>query len=163
MPGSKCRRRNPATRSRIFDEPQQCQHVFDVGGIEKLQSAEFYERDVPTRQLDFKRTAVAGCLEQNGLLFEERAGFAVLQDAFDDEARLVGLVADRHELRFCCGGALGPEVLGETLLGEADDAIGGSQDRLRRPTLRSSVMMCAGGENWSGKSRMFRTVAARNE
>jgi len=46
--------------ARIFDEPQQRQHVLDVGGIEKLQSAKLHERDVPARQLDFKRTAVAG-------------------------------------------------------------------------------------------------------
>ncbi len=85
--------------SRIFDEPQQSQHVLDVGGVEELQSAEFYERNVPTRQLDFERTAVAGCSEQNGLLFEERAGLAVLQDALDDKAGLVGLVADGDELR----------------------------------------------------------------
>ena len=88
--------------ARIFDEPQQRQHVLDVGGVEKLQSAEFHERDVPARQFDFERTAVAGCPEQHGLLFEERAGLAVLQDAFDDEARLVGLVADRDELRLRC-------------------------------------------------------------
>src|ERR1700709_1280219 len=86
------------TVARIFDEPQQRQHVLDVGGIEKLQSAELHERDVPARQFDFKRTAVARCPEQNGLLLEERAGFAVLEDTFDNEARLVGLVADADEL-----------------------------------------------------------------
>jgi hypothetical protein len=74
---------------------------------------------------------VAGCPEQNGLFFEERAGFAVLQDAFDDKACLVGLVTDRDELRFCGGSALGPEVLGEAFLGETDDAVGGGQNRLR--------------------------------
>ena len=62
------------TVARILDEPLQCQHVLDVGGVEILQSAELHERDVPARELDFKRPAVAGCPEQNGLLFEERAG-----------------------------------------------------------------------------------------
>jgi len=42
----------------IFDEPQQRQHVLDVGGVEELQPAELYERDVPARQFNFKRTAV---------------------------------------------------------------------------------------------------------
>ena len=85
--------------ARIFDETQQRQHVLDVGGVEKLQSAELHERDIPPRQFDFERTAVAGCPEQHGLLLEERTALAVLQDAFDDVARLVGLVADGDELR----------------------------------------------------------------
>ena len=60
--------------ARVLDEPQQRQHVLDVRGIEELQSAELHERDVPARQFDFERTAVAGCPEQHGLLLEERAG-----------------------------------------------------------------------------------------
>ena len=35
-------------------------------------------------------------------------------------------------MRFCRGGSFGPEVLGEAFLGEADDAVGGGEDRLRR-------------------------------
>jgi hypothetical protein len=103
--------------ARILDEPQQRQHVLDVGGVQELQSFKFHERNVPTRQFYFERTAVARGPEQNGLLFEERAGFPVLQDALDDEARLVGLVAYRDELRFCRRGSFGPEVLGEAFLG----------------------------------------------
>src|SRR6202051_4837842 len=95
--------------------------VLEVGGVEKFQSAELHERDVPARQFDFKRTAVVRCPEQNRLLFEERARLAILQDAFDDEASLVGLVADGDELRFGSGRPLRPEVLGKTLLGETDD------------------------------------------
>ena len=96
-----------------------------MGGVEELQSAELHERDVPARQIDFERAAVAGGSEQNGLFLQQCAGLAVLQDALDDEARLVGLVADRDELRLRRGGALGPEVFGEAFLGETDDAIGG--------------------------------------
>src|ERR1700722_19823234 len=121
--------------SRILDEAQQRQHVFDVCGVEKLQSTEFDERDVPARQLDFERPAVTGCPEQNCLLFEEGAGLPVLQDAFHDEARLVSLVADRDELRLCFRGAFGPEVFGEAFLGEADDAVGGGEDRLCRAVI----------------------------
>ncbi len=117
------------TVARILDEPLQCQHVLDVGGVEILQSAELHERDVPARELDFKRPAVAGCPEQNGLLFEERAELAVLQDAFDDKARLVGLVADGDKLRLGSGRALGPEVLGEAFFGKTDDAVGGGENR----------------------------------
>src|ERR1700688_4123448 len=85
--------------ARIFDETQQRQHVLDVGGVEKLQSAKLHERDVPARQFDFERAAVAGRAEQHGLLLEERTALAVLQDALDDKASLVGLVADGDELR----------------------------------------------------------------
>ena len=37
-----------------------------------------------------------------------------------------------RRVRLRCGGAFGPEVLGETLLGETDDAVGGGENRLRR-------------------------------
>src|SRR5206468_2627224 len=91
------------------------------------------ERDVAARQFDFERTAMAGRPKQHGVLLQERARLAVLQNSLDDEARLVGLVAYGDELRLCCRGTFGPEVLGEAFLGETDDAVGGSEDRLRRP------------------------------
>jgi hypothetical protein len=101
-------------------------------GVEELQAAELYERDVPACEFDFEWTAVAGCPEQHSLFLQEGARLAVLQDAFDDEARLVGLVADSDELRLGSGRAFSPEVLGKALLGEADDAVGGGENRLRR-------------------------------
>ena len=70
-----------------------------MSGVEKLQSTEFHEWDVPTRQFDFERTAVARCPKQHGLLLEARSGLAVLQDTFDDEACLVGFIAHRDELQ----------------------------------------------------------------
>jgi hypothetical protein len=103
-----------------------------VGGVEKLQSAKLYERDVPARQLDFKRATVAGCPEEDGVLLEECTGLAVLQDALDDKACLVGLVADGNELRFGSGRPIGPEVLGKSLLGETDNAVSGGENCLRR-------------------------------
>src|SRR4051812_22619371 len=45
----------------ILNKPQQRQHVLDVSGIEKLQASKFDERDVAAGQLDFQRSAVAGC------------------------------------------------------------------------------------------------------
>ncbi len=118
--------------ARILDEAQQRQHVLDVGGVEKFQPAEFHERNVAAGQLDFERTAVVGGAEQHRLLLQECALLAIFQHAFDDVARLVGLVAHRDQLRLSRRGALGPEVLGEALLGEPDDAVGGGEDRLRR-------------------------------
>jgi hypothetical protein len=55
--------------SRILDEAQQRQHVFDVCGVEKLQPAELHERNIPARQFDLERTTVTGCPEQNGPVF----------------------------------------------------------------------------------------------
>ena len=57
---------------------------------------------------------------------------AVLQDALDDVARLVGFVADGDQVRLRGGCPVGPEVLGEALRGQADHAVGGGEDRLRR-------------------------------
>jgi hypothetical protein len=48
-------------------------------------------------------------------------------------AAMVGLVANRDELRLRRGGALGPQVFGEAFLRKTDDAVGSSEDRLRRP------------------------------
>ena len=94
----------------VLDETQQGHEVLDVLGVEKLQAAKLHERDITARQFDFEWTAVTGCPEQNGLLFEEGAGLPVLQDAFDDEACLVGLVANGDQLRFCGGSALGRPI-----------------------------------------------------
>ena len=118
--------------ARILDEPQQRQHVLDVRGVEELQAAELHERDVAPGQFDLQRAAVARRPEQHRLLLQQRAGFAVLEDALDDAAGLVGLVAHRDKLRLGAGGPFGPEVLGEALLGQIDDAVGGGQDGLRR-------------------------------
>ena len=103
--------------ARVFDEAQQRQHVLDVRGVEKFQPAELDEGDVAPGQLDFERAAVARGAEQHRLLLQARAGLAILQHALDDVAGLVGLVAHGDQLRLCGGGPLGPEVLGETLLG----------------------------------------------
>jgi hypothetical protein len=99
--------------ARILGEAQQRQHVLDVRGIEKFQAAELHERDIATGEFDFERSAVARRPEQDGLLLQERAGFAVLQDALDDAAGLVGLIADGDQLRLCARRPLRPELLGE--------------------------------------------------
>ena len=85
--------------ARVFDEAQQRQHVLDMGGVEEFQAAEFDEGDVAPGEFDFQRPAMAGGAEQHRLLLQQRAGFAVLQDALDDVAGLVGLVAHDDEPR----------------------------------------------------------------
>jgi hypothetical protein len=42
------------------------------------------------------------------------------------------LVANADELRPLGGGTVGPEIFGEALMREIDDAVGGDENRLRR-------------------------------
>ncbi len=121
--------------ARVLDKAQHRQHVLDMRGIEKFETAELDEGDIAPGQLDLQRAAVMRRPEQHGLLLEDRPGFAVLQDSFDDVAGLVGLIAHRDKLRFYRRCPLGPEVLRKTFAGEFDHAIGGGQNRLRRAVI----------------------------
>ena len=56
--------------TRIFREAQQRQHILDMRGFEKFQTAEFHERDVAAGQLHFERAAVMRCAEQHRLLLQ---------------------------------------------------------------------------------------------
>jgi hypothetical protein len=78
-------------------------------------------------------------------------------------ARLLGLVLDGDQLRPLLRLAVGPEVLGEALARQIDHAIGGGQDRLRRAIVAVERDDVGRRRTSSGKSRMLRTVAARNE
>ena len=88
--------------TRILDEPQQRKDVLHMRGVEKLQTAEFHERNVATGEFDLQRATVRGCAEKHRLLLEEGASFAVFQNALYDVARLVGLVAYGDQLRAFC-------------------------------------------------------------
>ena len=101
-------------------------------GFQKFEPAEFHERNVAPRQLDFERGAVMGCTKQHGLRFEANARLTVGKDCFDDVARLGGVIRHIYERRPIRRGAVRPEVFGEALGGKIDDGIGGGQDRLRR-------------------------------
>ena len=85
--------------ARIFHEPKQRQHVFDVSRFQKLQAAEFDERNVAPRQLDLELSAVMRGAEQNGLRFQGVAAFAVFKHLLDHIARLLALVANRDQRR----------------------------------------------------------------
>ncbi|MEY9409035.1 hypothetical protein ABH989_003501 [Bradyrhizobium ottawaense] len=73
-----------------------------------------------------------GRSEQHRLVLEQRALLAVRQHRFDDVARLVGLIVHGDELRLMRGGAVGPQIFGEALAREPDDAVGRRQHGLRR-------------------------------
>jgi hypothetical protein len=123
------------TVARILDEAQQCQDVLHMRGVEKFQPAKLHKRNVALGELDLQRSAVRRRAEEHGLLFEEWAFLAVFEDALDDVARLVGLVADRHKAGFCRRTALRPEVLGEPFPCQVDDAVGGGEDGLGRAVI----------------------------
>ena len=116
--------------ARVLHEAQQRQQILDVRGIEELEAAEFDEGDVAAGQLDLERAAVARRPEQHGLLFQLRAALPVLQHPLDHIAGLIRLIAHAHQFRQFGRLAIGPEVLGEALGGQADDAIGGGEDGL---------------------------------
>ena len=100
--------------------------------VEELQATELHERDVAPRQLELQRRAVVRGAEEDRLRLQTNSGLAVLQNLLDDEARLIGFVAHGDQLRAPCGGAFGPEVLGEALGGQIDHGVRGSKDWLRR-------------------------------
>lgn len=92
----------------ILHEPQQGEHVLDVRGVKKLQTAELHERDVMTGELDLQRPAMRGRPEKHCLLFEEGPFLAVFENALDDVARLIGFVAHDDQARLCRRSALRP-------------------------------------------------------
>jgi hypothetical protein len=87
--------------ARVLDEPQQRKDVLDVCGVEKLEAAEFHERDVAAGEFDLQRPTVRGCAEEDRLLLEKRSFLAVFKDPLDDVPRLVRLVPDGDQPRFC--------------------------------------------------------------
>src|SRR5260370_68070 len=79
-----------------------------------------------------RRRRASALAPSQGLLPDRCSCFAVLQDALDEAAGLIRLVADADKPRFRARAAIGPQILGETLLGEIDDAVSGGENGLRR-------------------------------
>ena len=133
MPGNRCRMRKPATRSRGFSTKRSSASTsLTCAASRNFEPAELDEGNVAAGQLDLQRARMRGRPEQHRLVLQQRALLAVGQHLLDDVAGLVGLVVHGDELRFLRGGAVGPEVLGEALARQADDAIGRRQHGLRR-------------------------------
>ena len=118
--------------ARVLDETQQRQHVLDVGGLQEFEAAELHEGNIAAGQFHFEGPTVMRGPEQDRLLLQRRTALAVLQDAFDDVAGLVGLVADADQMRAFGRIPVRPKILGEALGRQIDDAVGGREDRLRR-------------------------------
>ena len=104
----------------VFAKAQQRQHILDVRRFEEFQAAEFDERDIAPGQFDLERAAVMRGAKQHGLCLERQAALAVVQNALDDETRLLGFVRHAHQKRTLGRRAIGPQVFGEPLGGKFD-------------------------------------------
>jgi hypothetical protein len=92
----------------VLHETQHCQDVFDMCGIQELQSTKLDEGNVPARQLNLQCGAVMRRAEKHHLLLPCRCSLAIRQDALDNILGLIGVVADRYKPRPFGGGALRP-------------------------------------------------------
>ena len=149
--------------ARVFRPAQEREQILDVRGLEKLQAAVLDEGDVAPGQFHFERAAVVRRAEQHGLRLERKPRLAACQDRLHHVARLVRLVAHADDLRALGGLSLRPEILGEALCSQADDRVRRAQDRLRGAVVLLQRDDIRRRRKWPGKSRMLRTVAARNE
>src|SRR5262249_27213927 len=107
----------------VFSPAQEREHVFDVRGLKKLQTAELHEWNVTPSQLHLKRPAVMRGAEQNSLRFECGAGLAVFQDLLDDVPRLIRFIAHADQLGSLGGAPFRPKVFGKALFGEIDHSV----------------------------------------
>ncbi len=123
-----------------------------MGAVEEFQAAKFDEGDVAPRQFDFQRTAMVRGAKQHRLLLELLAGFAGLQNLFDNVIGLVGLVTHCDETRPLGGLPFGPEVLGEALGRQRDHGIGRRKDRLGRTVI---ALQC---DNFRRRRKLFREM-----
>jgi hypothetical protein len=89
MPGSRCSRRNPATRSRGFSTNRSNASMSLMWAASRNFSPPNFTNGM------FRRvSSISSGPLWLDVRIEERTGLAVLQDALDDKPGLVGLVAD---------------------------------------------------------------------
>src|SRR6476469_1576100 len=132
-PGSNWATRKPAARSRRFSaQCRKARNILDMRGFEEFETAEFDERDIAARELEFERSAMVRCAKEYRLCLECDAGLALLQDFSGDIAGLIDFVAHVHQSRALGGSAVRPQVLREAFLCLLDHSIRGRKDRLCR-------------------------------
>ena len=83
--------------ARILDDAQERENVLHVGRLEELEASPFLERHLAIRQLDLEVGRHVAGANEDGDLAQRRAVFVQLENAVDDEARLLLLVARRDE------------------------------------------------------------------
>src|SRR5205085_865938 len=85
------------------------------------------------RQLDLETGRHVAGADEHGHLTQRNAFFVQLENAVDDEARLLLLVARRDEPWLLAARALGPQVLRVAFQRPRDERVGDVENRLRRP------------------------------
>src|SRR6516225_5791441 len=101
--------------ARVFSPAQECEHVFDVRGFKKLQTAEPHEWNVAPSQFHLEQAAVIGGAEQNSLRFKCEPRLAVFQDLLDNIPCLIRFIAHADQLGPVGGAAFRPKVLSKAL------------------------------------------------
>src|SRR3982751_1325632 len=104
-------------------------------GLEKLEASPLLERDLAVRQLDLEIGGHVARTDEDRDLSERRPVLVQLEDAVDDEARLLLLVSCGDEPRRFVAGALGPEALREPLERAGDERVRDVEDRLGRAVI----------------------------
>ena len=121
--------------SRVLEDAEKRQDVFDVGSLEEFESAPLLERNLPIGELDLEVGRHVAGAKENGDLAQRCAFLVQLQNSIDDELRLLLLVAGGDEPRRLTTSPLRPEVLRKSLGSARYERIGDAQDRLRRPII----------------------------
>ena len=85
--------------ARILEYAEEREHVLHVRRLEELEAAPLLERDLPVGELDLEVGRHVAGAEEHRDLAQRRALFVQLENAVDDEARLLLLVARRDEPR----------------------------------------------------------------
>src|SRR5260370_36532691 len=111
------------------------EHVLDLRGLDKLETAELDEWNIAALKLEFEIEGVKARTEQHCDFGEFDALFAKFQDALRDEARLHVLVlgADQHRAKAAL--ALGEQGLGVLLAGARKQIVGDVEDSLKRAVI----------------------------
>ncbi len=106
-----------------------------MGGLQELEPAVLHVRDVAADQFDLQPITVMCAAEQDGLVHEPHAEFAILEDLRDDVFRLGIAVLDRNVARLPARASAGEEVLSILPLALGDEAVGGIENRLGRTVI----------------------------
>ena len=100
--------------------------------LEEFQAAPLLERNPAIRELDLEVGRHVGGTKEDGDLTERRALLVQLEDAINDEFRLLLFIAGADEPGCFATDPCRPKILGKSFLGAADERIRNVENRLRR-------------------------------
>ena len=94
-----------------------------MGGFEEFEPTELHKGNIATCKLEFQRTTMVRGPEQDCLLLQGGAAFAIFKHSSDDIESLISLVPNADELRSLSCDTLRPEVLREAFGCKMDNGI----------------------------------------